>query len=51
MESQASPYAISIGKIIEKIDFPKDGKYTSRAKGKLTIHGVEQERIIKRDWN
>ena len=25
----------------------KDGEYALRAKGKLMIHGVEQERIIK----
>ena len=35
------------GKIIEQIDFSIDGSYTIRAKGTLTIHGVEQERIIK----
>jgi hypothetical protein len=35
------------GKIIEQIDFSIDGNYTIRAKGTLTIHGVEQERIIK----
>lgn len=47
LESGQFPNAIFTGKIIEKIDFSKDGKYTIRAKGKLTIHGVEQERIIK----
>ena len=49
MESEKFPEAVFNGKIIETIDFSKKGKYTIRAKGKLTIHGVEQERIIKSD--
>lgn len=47
MESRKYPKATFQGKIIEKIDFQKDGVYTVRAKGKLNIHGVEQERIIR----
>lgn len=47
MESGKYPRVSFTGKIIEKIDFQKDGKYTVRAKGKLTAHGVEQERIIR----
>jgi len=47
MESGQFPQAVFTGKIIEKINFTKDGKYTLRAKGKLTIHGITQERIIK----
>ena len=47
MESHQYPKATFTGKIIEKIDFTKNGKYTIRAKGKLKIHGVEEERIIK----
>ena len=47
MESDLFPEAIFKGKIIEQIDLTKDGKYTVRAKGVLSIHGVEQERIIK----
>ncbi|MBK8564052.1 MAG: YceI family protein [Saprospiraceae bacterium] len=35
------------GKLIEKVDFTKDGTYTVRAKGKLQLHGVTNERIIK----
>ncbi len=35
------------GKIIEEVDLTKDGTYTVRAKGKLEIHGVTNERIIK----
>lgn len=47
LESLEFQKATFTGKIIEQIDFSKDGKYTVRAKGKLTIHGVTQERIIK----
>jgi polyisoprenoid-binding protein YceI len=37
------------GKIIEKVDFTKNGKQTVRAKGILTMHGIARERIIKSD--
>jgi len=47
MESNMFPVATYKGKIIEDIDFGKDGVYEIRTKGKLNIHGVEQERIIK----
>ncbi|NUN99270.1 MAG: YceI family protein [Saprospiraceae bacterium] len=47
MESEKFPNATFSGKIIEQADFTKDGEYTVRAKGKLAIHGIEQERIIK----
>ena len=47
MESVKYPEASFKGKIIEDIDWSKDGKYEVRAKGILNIHGVEQERIIK----
>ncbi len=47
LETDEFPKAIFQGKIIENIDFQKDGTYTIRAKGKLLIHGVEQERILK----
>lgn len=49
MESGKFPRVSFAGKIIEKIDFQKDGKYIVRAKGKLSAHGVEQERIIRSD--
>ncbi len=35
------------GKIIEDIDFSKNGTYTVRAKGILNIHGTGKEKIIK----
>lgn len=47
METGLFPEATYTGKIIEDVDLTKDGIYDVRAKGKLKIHGVEQERIIK----
>ena len=49
MESVQFPNASFSGRIIEDIDLSKDGSYSVRAKGNLTIHGVTQERIIKSD--
>jgi len=47
MESEKYPEAIFNGKIIEDINMDQDGTTIVRAKGKLTVHGKEQERIIK----
>jgi len=47
MESSIFPEAVFIGKIIEDVSLTRDGEYNVRAKGKLRVHGVEQERIIK----
>ncbi len=47
LESENFPRVTFTGKIIESIDFQKDGIYPVRAKGKIFIHGKEQERIIK----
>ncbi len=47
LESNTYPDASFSGKIIEDLDLSKNGTYTVRAKGKLFIHGVVQERIIK----
>ncbi len=47
LESEKFPQATFMGKIIEDIDFKKDGVFEIRAKGKLWIHGVENERIIR----
>ncbi|GAB5554672.1 MAG: hypothetical protein Sapg2KO_42630 [Saprospiraceae bacterium] len=47
MESSIYPEAKFVGNIIEDLDFRKEGTFTVRAKGKLTIHGVTRERIIK----
>ncbi|HEX8461937.1 MAG TPA: YceI family protein [Segetibacter sp.] len=49
IESGKFPEAMFSGKIIEDIDFTKDGIYVVRAKGNFTVHGVAQERIIKSD--
>ncbi|MFZ1527357.1 MAG: YceI family protein [Ferruginibacter sp.] len=49
MESRKYPRASFTGRIIEDDDFTKDGTYNLRAKGKFTVHGVEQERIIQAD--
>lgn len=46
LETEQYPDAVFWGKIIEDIDIHKDGDYAIRAKGKLTIHGIEQDRII-----
>lgn len=46
MEVDQFPQATFVGKIIEDIDLSKPGKHRVRAKGMLTIHGVEKERII-----
>jgi polyisoprenoid-binding protein YceI len=47
MESEKFPKASFSGKIIEHVDFSKDGSYEVRAKGDLDIHGVKQMRVIK----
>lgn len=46
LESEKYPKATFAGTIVEDIDLLKEGKYTFSAKGKLNIHGVEQERTI-----
>lgn len=47
LESAKYPKATFNGKIIEKIDLTTDGVHSIRAKGKLLVHGIEKERIIK----
>lgn len=47
LESEKYPEATFQGKVIEDIDFSIDGNYEVRAKGRLTIHGREMERIIR----
>jgi polyisoprenoid-binding protein YceI len=47
LESHKYPKATFTGKIIESVDFKQPGTKSVRAKGKLIIHGIEQERIIK----
>lgn len=47
IEAKAYPVSTFEGKIIEQVDLLNNGNYSVRAKGKLNIHGVLQERIIK----
>jgi hypothetical protein len=47
MESDKFPKATFTGRLIENLNLERDGTYKVRAKGKLSIHGVEQERIIQ----
>ena len=47
IESEKFPNAKFRGKIIEDIDFKKDGSYKIRAKGKFSIHGIEQSKTIR----
>ena len=47
MESGTYQKASFKGKIIENKNLNRNGNHVVRAKGKLNIHGVEQERIIK----
>ncbi len=47
LETDRYPMATFSGKIIEEVDYTKTQTRVIRAKGKLTIHGVEQERILK----
>ncbi len=46
MATKVFPNATFVGRIIESLDLKVPGSQEIRAKGKLSIHGVEQERII-----
>jgi hypothetical protein len=47
MESEVYPNSTFKGKIIEEVDLSIPGTYQIRAKGKMNIHGVENDRIVK----
>lgn len=47
LETEIYPEVIFSGKIIEDVNFENDGTFSIRAKGKLTVHGIDQERIVK----
>ncbi len=49
MESEVYPNSTFKGKIIEEVDLSKPGEYKIRAKGKMKIHGVENDRIMRCD--
>jgi len=47
LETEKYSKAFYKGKIIEDIDFSKNGTYQVRSKGIFNIHGTEKEKIIK----
>jgi len=47
METEKYPHATFKGKIIEDVDFSRNGITTVRAKGIFNIHGTEVEKIVK----
>lgn len=47
METSKYKAATFKGKIIEDIDFNKNGSYPVRVKGTFNIHGTDKEKIIK----
>ncbi len=47
METNKYKTAVFKGKIIEDVDFTKNGTYPVRVKGTFNIHGTEKEKIIK----
>lgn len=49
METDRFPYLRFKGKLVENVDFNKEGKFSVRGKGLFTIHGIEKEEIIKSD--
>ena len=49
METELFPNSTFKGKIIEEVDLIVPGEHKVRAKGKLSIHGVEIDRIIRCD--
>lgn len=49
LETDTYPQATFKGKIIEEVDLGMVGQYRIRAKGKLDIHGLDYDRIIRCD--
>ena len=49
LETDTYPQATFKGKIIEEVDLGTEGQYRIRAKGKLDIHGLTMDRIIRCD--
>jgi hypothetical protein len=47
LECESIPDASFEGVIVEQINLGRDGSYEIRAKGRLNIHGIPVERIIK----
>lgn len=44
MESETYPYSSFKGKIIEGVDFSKDGEFDAKVKGLFELHGVKKEK-------
>jgi len=49
LETELFPNSTFRGRIIEEVDLTIPGSYNVRAKGKLSIHGVEIDRIVRCD--
>jgi hypothetical protein len=49
METETYPNSTFKGKIIEEVDLSVPGTYKIRAKGKMYIHGIENDRIVRCD--
>jgi hypothetical protein len=49
LETELFPVSTFKGKIIEEVDLGVPGEHKIRAKGKLSIHGIEMDRIIRCD--
>ena len=47
IETAKFPNAVFEGKIIEDVDFSETGTINVRAKGTFSVHGVDQDRIIR----
>ena len=47
METEKYPAAVFIGKIMEPVDYRRDGTYPVHADGVLDIHGIKQNRSLK----
>lgn len=47
LETEKFPKSTFNGRIIEEVDFNASGSIRIRAKGRLVIHGIEQDRIIR----
>ena len=49
LETELFPNSTFRGRIIEEVDLTIPGSYNVRAKGKLSIHGIEIDRIVRCD--
>lgn len=49
METELYPNSTFKGRIIEEVNLSESGVYSIRAKGKMSIHGIEQDRIVRCD--